>query len=77
MTTKILLPETSEQIHHIGSRVLSTKNDINTRPTKACSATDSFLLIRSLKLSDKIKCNFFQEAAMSVLLYKCTTWTLT
>ena len=26
--------------------------------------------------SDKIKRNFFQTATVSILLYKCTTWTL-
>ena len=28
-------------------------------------------------LSDKIKRNFFQAAVVSILLYGCTTWTLT
>ena len=28
-------------------------------------------------LTDKIKCSFFQAAVVSILLYGCTTWTLT
>ena len=28
-------------------------------------------------LTNKIKCNFFQAAVVSILLYGCTTWTLT
>ena len=28
-------------------------------------------------MTDNIKCSFFQTAIMSILLYGCTTWTLT
>ena len=28
-------------------------------------------------LNDKMKCSFFQVAVVSILLYGCTTWTLT
>ena len=28
-------------------------------------------------LTDKMKCSFFQAAVVSILLYGCTTWTLT
>ena len=28
-------------------------------------------------MTDKIKCSFFQAAVVSILLYGCTTWTLT
>ena len=28
-------------------------------------------------LTDKMKCSFFQSAVVSILLYGCTTWTLT
>ena len=36
------------------------------------------LIISRLFFStDKMKCNFFQAAVVSILLYGCTTWTLT
>ena len=36
------------------------------------------LVVSKVKKSlDKIKRNFFQAAVVSVLLYGCTTWTLT
>ena len=28
-------------------------------------------------LTDKMKCSFFQAAVVSILPYRCTTWTLT
>ena len=28
-------------------------------------------------MTDKVKCSFFQAAIVSILLYGCTTWTLT
>ena len=38
-----------------------------------------FLLnyVRKSDLTDKMKCSFFQAAVVSILLYGCTTWTLT
>ena len=51
---------------YLGSSVSSTETDINTWLAKAGTA-----------LTDKIKCNFFQAAVMLILLYGCTTWTLT
>ena len=48
------------------SNVSSTEKDIDTRLTKAW--TD---------LTDKMKRSFFQAAVVSILLYGCTTWTLT
>ena len=35
------------------------------------------LIIWKSDLTDKMKCSFFQAAVMSILLYGCTTWTLT
>ena len=51
--------------------------DISTWLVKAWSAIDRLLVIWKSDLSDKIKCNFFQAAVVSILLYGCTTWTLT
>ena len=56
----------------LGSNVSSPENDINTRLAKAWTA------IKQLygSLADKIKCRFFQAAVVLILLYGCTTWTL-
>ena len=52
-------------------------NDINTRLAKAWTAINRLTVIWKSDLSDKIKRSFFQVAVVSVLLYRCTTWTLT
>ena len=44
---------------------------------KAWTAIDSLLIIWKSDLTDKMKCSFFQAAVVSILLYGCTTWTLT
>ena len=41
------------------------------------SLSQIFLLIWKSDLTDKMKCSFFQAAVTSILLYGCTTWTLT
>ena len=43
-------------------------------PQNYCSSRNHFI---HKDLSDKIKHNFFQIAVASILLYGCTTWTLT
>ena len=50
-------------------RVSSTEGDIDTRLANAWTAID--------RLTDKMKCSFFQPAVVSRLLYGCPTWTLT
>ena len=60
-----------------GSSVSSTEKDIDTRLIKALTAIDRLSVIWKSDLTDKMKCNFFQEAVVSILLYGCTTWTLT
>ena len=62
---------------YLGSSVSSTENDINTRLTKAWTTIDMLSAICRSDLSDKIKRNFFQAAVASMLLYGCTTETLT
>ena len=44
---------------------------------KVWTAIDSLLTILKSDLSDKIKQNFFQALAVSILLYGHITWTLT
>ena len=48
----------------------------NTWLAKAWTAIDRLLVIWKLYLTDKIKRNFFQAVAVSILLDGCTTWTL-
>ena len=37
----------------------------------------TYLIIRKSDLADKMKRSFFQAAVVSIVLYGCTTWTLT
>ena len=60
-----------------GSSVSSTEKDIDTRLTKAWTAIDKLSVIWKSDLTDKMKRGFFQAAVVSILLYGCTTWTLT
>ena len=60
-----------------GSSVSSTKTDINMRLAKAWTAINRLSVIWKSDLADKIKRSFFQAAVVSILLYRCTTWTLT
>ena len=62
---------------YLGSSVPSTEKDINTRLTKAWTAIDKLSIIWKSDLTDKMKHSFFQAAVESILLYGCTTWTLT
>ena len=38
---------------------------------------DAVSIFRKSDLTDKMKCSFFQAAVILILLYGCTTWTLT
>ena len=62
---------------YLGSSVSSTEKDIDTRLTRALTAIDRLLIICKSDLTDKMKRSFFQTAVVSILLYGCTTWTLT
>ena len=41
------------------------------------AAINRLSIIRKSDLTDKMKCSFFEAAVVSILLYGCTTWTLT
>ena len=66
-----------DKFTYLGNSVSSTEKDIDTRLTKAWTAIDSFSIIWKSDLTDKMKRSFFQAAVVSILLYGCTTWTLT
>ena len=55
----------------------STEKDIETRLTKAWTAINRLSIIWKSDLTDKMKRSFFQAVVTSILLYGCTTWTLT
>ena len=62
---------------YLGNSVTSTEKDIDTRLTKAWTAISRLSIIWKSDLTDKMKHRFFQAAVTSILLYGCTTWTLT
>ena len=61
----------------LGSSVSSMETDIDTRLTKAWTAINRLSAIWKSDLTDKMKRSFFQAAIVSILLYGCTSWTLT
>ena len=66
-----------DKFTYLGSSVSSTEKDINTRLTKTWTAIDRLSIIWKSHLTEKMKRSFFQAAVVSILLYGCTTWTLT
>ena len=66
-----------DKFTYLGSSVSSTQKDIDTRLTKAWTAIDRLSVIWNSDLTDKMECSFLQAAVVSMLLYGCTTWTLT
>ena len=66
-----------DKFPYLGSSVSSTESDIDARLTKAWTAIDRLSIIWKSDLTDEMKRSFFQAAVVSILLYGCTTWTLT
>ena len=66
-----------DKFTYLGRSVSSTEKDIDTRLSKAWTAIDKLLIIWKSDLTDKMKRSFLQTAVVSILLYGCTTWTLT
>ena len=66
-----------DKFTYLGSSVASTEKDIDTRLTKVWTAINRLSIIWKSDLTDKMKRSFFQAAVASILLYGCTTWTLT
>ena len=62
---------------HFGSNISSTKSDFNTSILNALTTINWQLIMWKYDISYKIKRDFFQAEAVSVLLSRCTTWTLT
>ena len=57
--------------------LFTTEKDIDTQLTKAWTAIDKLLVIWKSDLTNKMKCSFFKATVILILLYGCTTWTLT
>ena len=66
-----------DKFTYLGSSVSSTEKDIDMRLTKAWTAINKLSIILQSDLTDKMKRSFFQATVMSILLNRCTTWTLT
>ena len=61
---------------YLGSSIASTEKDIDTRLMDSYQKARLSIIWKS-DLTDKMKRSFFQAAVTSILLYGCTTWTLT
>ena len=61
-----------DKFTYLRSSVSSTEKEID-----AWTAIDRLSIIWKSDLTDKMKRSFFQAAVVSILLYGCTTWTLT
>ena len=66
-----------DRFTYLGSTVSSTEKDIDTRLTKALTAYDRLSVIWKSDIIDKMKRSVFKAGVLSILLYGCTTWTLT
>ena len=66
-----------DKFTYIGSSVSSYETDIDMQLTKAWTAIDRLSVIWMSDLTDKMKRSFFQAAMVLILLYGCTSWTLT
>ena len=68
--------ETSGQVH-LPRKQHFINREWPQHATKTWTANDNLSVIWKSHLTDKIKQFFFQAAVVSILLYGCTTWTLT
>ena len=62
---------------YLGSSILSTEGDVNIRLAIAWTAIDRLSIIWKSYISDRIERDLFQAMVVSILLYGCTTWSLT
>ena len=65
-----------DQFIYLSSNISSTESDVNICMGKAQITIDRLTTILKSDISDKIKPEFFQTVAVSVLLYGCTTQTI-
>ena len=67
----------ADKLTYRGRSASSAKTDINTWLAKGWTVIERLSVKWKSDLTDKIKRSFFQTAVVSILLYGCTTWTLT
>ena len=58
---------------YLDCNISSTESDVYMRIVKAWTVINRLSIIWKSDISDKMKRNFFQDVAVSVLLYRCTT----
>ena len=66
-----------DKFTYLGSNILSTEKDVNIRQAKTLTVIGRLSIIQNSDVSDEIKRDFFKAVAVSILLYGCTTLTLT
>ena len=66
-----------DKFTYLESSVSSTEKDIDTWLKKTWTSIDKLSVIWKSDLTDKMKRSFFQAVVVSILLYGCTTSTLT
>ena len=66
-----------DRFTYLGSSVSSTETGNNSWLANVWTTIDKLSVIRKSDLADKIKRSFFQATVVSILLHRCTTWTLT
>ena len=66
-----------DEFTYLASSISSTEKDIDIRLMKAWTAINRLSIIWKSDLTDEMKRSFFQAVVVSILLYGCTTWTLT
>ena len=67
----------ADKFTYLSSIVSSTESVVSIRLAKALTAIYRLLILLTSDLSDKIKRAFFKVVVVPILLYGCTTWTLT
>ena len=66
-----------DKFTYLGSSISSTESDVTMHLAKVWTPINGLSTIWESDLADKIKWDFFQAVLVSILLYGCTTWTLT
>ncbi|XP_063586900.1 uncharacterized protein LOC134764250 [Penaeus indicus] len=66
-----------ERFTYLGSDISSTENNVAIRIAKSWNALNKLRIIWKSNLSNNLKRDFFRATVESILLYGCTTWTLT
>ena len=66
-----------DKFTYLGRSVSSTETIIDTLLAKILTALNRLSVVWKSELTDKMKHVFFQAPVVSILLYGCTSWTLT